>query len=131
MIRKISHIAIALLFTVLTVGFTVSRHFCGDSLVAVSVFSASGTTCSGTDSACDMGDCCHNEDNVVQFHQDYTNPLVLEHVSFIPVLLQVFTFDLAFVTDEKSQIHNPIVRANAPPPRDVSSVLSIIQVYRL
>ena len=131
MIRKISHIAITLLFAVLTVGFTVSRHYCGDSLVAVSVFSGSDDSCSGDDSSCDMGGCCHNEHNVVQFQQDYTSPFVLEHVSFIPVLLQDYPLELAFLPDLDQELQSPLAQAEAPPPKDVGSILAAIQVYRL
>lgn len=131
MFRKISHIAITVLFAVLTVGFTVSRHYCGDSLVDVSIFSASANSCSGDDSSCDMGGCCHNEHSVVQFQQDYTSPFVLEHVAFVPVLLQIYALELAFLPDLNPEFTTPLAQAEAPPPKDVSTKLAAIQVYRL
>ncbi len=131
MIRKISHIIITSLLLVLTMGFTVSRHYCGGSIVDVSVFAGHTVSCSDDGSACEMDGCCHNEQEVYQLHEDYTSPLVIEHVPFIQVDLAVL--DLCLITPDLSEADqkNSFSEAESPPPKEITAVLSALQVYRL
>ena len=130
MIRKISHISIASLLLILTMGFTVSRHYCGGSLVDVSVMTGHLASCSDDGSACDMDGCCHNEQNIYQLNENYTSPLVVEHVAFFQIVLAEFAIPLSYNTQlaEESSLW---VRSESPPPKEVKTVLSDLQVYRL
>lgn len=130
MIRKISHITLVFLLLVLTMGFTVSKHYCGADLVNVAVFAGNSDGCSNDDSSCDMGDCCHNEHHVYQLQEDYTSPLVLDHITFFPVELATITLELLhenLLAEENTTINH----IESPPPKLVCEVLSDLQVYRL
>ncbi|WP_163707537.1 HYC_CC_PP family protein [Mangrovibacterium lignilyticum] len=130
MVRKISHITIVFLLLVLTMGFTVSKHYCGDSLVDVSVFSGTADSCTSDQNACDMGSCCHNENHVYQLHEDYTSPIVLDHVAFFQVELATFCLQLLH-ENNIAEVNSIVNHIESPPPKLVCEVLSDFQVYRL
>lgn len=130
MIRKISHITIVFLLLVLTMGFTVSKHYCGETLVDVSVLTGNASGCSDDDNSCDMGSCCHNENHVYQLQENYTSPLVLDHITFFPIELATMTLELlheGLLAEENTTVFH----IESPPPKLVSEVLSDLQVYRL
>ena len=66
MLRKTVHIIItALLFTA-TTGFTVSKHYCGDTLVLFSLYTHSEACCE------DISDeCCHDVSEHFQVEQEF------------------------------------------------------------
>lgn len=47
MLRKIVHIVFALLLVVATTGFTISKHYCGNQLLSVSIFKVDHCKCGG------------------------------------------------------------------------------------
>lgn len=130
MIRKASHITIVFLLLVLTMGFTVSKHYCGETLVDVSVIAGNADSCSDDGNACEMGDCCHNENHVYQLQEDYTSPMVLDHVTFFPIELAELSLELLHENQLAEEI-TVICQAESPPPKLVNELLSDIQVYRL
>ncbi len=130
MIRKASHIVISTVLLILTMGFTVSQHYCGERLVDVSILSADSGGCSA-DGSCSMEmSCCHNEQHVFQLDEDYTQPIVIDHVPFIQIDLFVFELptDLRSMDESQTEVFSD---DESPPPLDVSTYLSSIQVYRL
>ncbi|HKJ42001.1 MAG TPA: hypothetical protein VKA27_07890 [Sunxiuqinia sp.] len=143
MIRKISHIAIAILLLVLTMGFSISKHYCGNSMVDVAVFSQGADGCgmdmkdmnmpaNTTKDACmTASSCCHTDLHVYQLDKTYTSPVVIGHVPFIQVDLAVL--DLSLFTSEirEAKTNNYFILAKSPPPKDVLSALSDLQIYRL
>ncbi len=130
MIRKISHITIVFLLLLLTTGITISKHYCGNKLVDVVVMAGTAHNCAGDDGTCDMDGCCHNENHVFQLLEDYTSPLVLDHVAFYPITLATITLDLLHENQfaEKTETTD---YDESPPPKLVGEMLSDIQVYRL
>ncbi len=112
-------------------GFSVSRHFCGGTLVDVSVIAGVADSCSDDGSSCEMGNCCHNENQVYQLDEDYTSPMVLDHVAYLPVQLATIYLQLLHEQlDVELASATPLV-PEPPPPPNVLAVLSDIQVYRL
>jgi len=60
MLRKVTHILIAITLILATAGVSVSRHYCGGNLISVSVYHHAKSCC---DANCHS---CHNETNVYQ-----------------------------------------------------------------
>lgn len=122
MLKKISHIILALLVLVTTMGMTVSAHYCGGELKSVQVLSASDSCCGD---AC--GD-CHNEIIKVDIEDDFTiSPFNIDFNSdfvLLPALIQLF--QVSIYTEEVEQ-----VAYHKPPPLKIQTVLSDLQVYRL
>ncbi len=124
MLKRISHITLSLLLLVSTMGMTVSKHFCGGSLVSVSVLG-------DDDSCCDMGNCCHNETQVYQVKEDFSIP----PVSTIPVLaeLDILGHDL-FAQRLLNAPEAEVAGSNfidPPPLLPIQKTLSLKQVYLL
>ncbi|WP_423127562.1 HYC_CC_PP family protein [Gaoshiqia sp. Z1-71] len=130
MLRKISHITLMLLLLVLTAGFTVSRHYCGDSLMDVTFFSGSATSCDESGMTCSSDDCCHDESQVFQLDHQYTSPIILDHVQYIQFILAELFIPLAFECPLNKEVDLFIV-AESPPPGNLKTVLAGLQIYRL
>jgi len=65
MLKKSMHIFISLLLLFATTGISISAHYCGDKLRAVSFMSK-------PDSCCDDASCCHDETHFYQLDNDFT-----------------------------------------------------------
>lgn len=132
MIRKISHIFISAMLLILTMGFTVSQHYCGEQMVDVSLLTNYHADSSGDDS-CDMNDmsCCHNEQHLYQLTENFTQPAIADHVQFIQVDLLVFDSLMNMNLPVHESENEIFSYAESPPPPDLSTYLSSIQIYRL
>lgn len=66
MLKKIIHIAVALLLLTTTAGFTVSKHYCNNNLISVSIY-GNATPCNhqGNDN------CCHDSKNHFQVEDEF------------------------------------------------------------
>ncbi len=125
MVKKISHIILFVLMMVSTLGFTITKHYCGEDLVDLSI---SGSV----DSCCDMqGACCHDEAQTFQLDQDYTVPMMVNHVDYIAFVCYEIPVLLIESLQNNTTSTDAWVVGNAPPPKDVLDFLSGIQVYRL
>ena len=124
MLQKISHIILAPLLMISTMGMAVSKHYCEGNLVSISMFDEAETCCG------DMG-CCHTENEFFQVKEDYSTPIVLTP----PVLaeLEILGHDLLnedfFVAAEHQNFE--FSYAEFPPPPNIQKVLSLKQVYLL
>jgi len=85
MLKRFSHISLSLLLLISTVGFAVSKHYCGDALVDIA-FNENAENC------CDTGSCCHNETQLYQLDEDFSAPAI----STVPVMseLKILGHDL-------------------------------------
>ena len=131
MIRKAGHIAITVLLLILTMGFTVSRHYCGDRLVDVSLSSGFHDSCPGSGTPCPMDHCCRNEHQVYQMNEEYTSSVVLDHLPFFQVMLAVYIPDQLTPSTGQQEGINHFSPAESPPPPDKQTVLSNLQIFRL
>ena len=122
--KQILHITMALFLMVSTFGVTITKHYCGEELVDLSL-SGKADTCCGMESGC-----CHDEVQSFQMHEDYTTPIVLEHVDYFSVLACIIPV-LLIEQPTQDTFASSLNFGESPPPRDVLHFLSDIQVYRL
>ncbi len=122
MLKKISHIILALLVLVTTMGMTVSAHYCGDELKSIDLISTSDNCCG--DSCSD----CQNEIIEVDIEDDFTISLfnidLTSDFILLPALIQLFHVSIYTENEEQVAYHKP-------PPLKIQTVLSDLQVYRL
>ena len=126
MLKTFSHITLSLILLVSTMGMAVSKHYCGDDLVSVSLYDNSED-----DSCCDMDNCCHNENQVFQVKEDFSVPAI----SSIPVLAEFDILghnltDWEAITEPEAE-NNTLSFIDSPPPKTIQKVLSLKQVYLL
>lgn len=69
MLKKIAHIAMILLLTVATTGFTISKLYCGNHLVEVSIFKLIKCGCGDKD--------CHTNVKQIKVSDNYSAPEVI------------------------------------------------------
>ena len=126
MLKKLSHIILSLLLLISTMGMAVSKHYCGENLVSVSLFESSSNV-----SCCDMDNCCHNETQLYQVKEDFSVPAI----STVPVLaeLDILGHDLFHLENLKAlktKDATPFV-AETPPLLLIQKTLAVKEVYLL
>jgi len=123
MLKRFSHIGLSLLLLISTVGFAVSKHYCGDALVDIA-FNENAENC------CDTGSCCHNETQVFQLDEDFSVPQIANAPELQETAVFGFTIFVAsqtpVVNDSELTFNN-----NSPPPSTVDEFLSLRQVFLL
>lgn len=123
MLRKIIHIALALLFLVSTMGVTISMHYCGDNLISMSVI-GEAESCCGDDCGC-----CDNETIHLEVEDDYVSPLIVQSNASVeldvlfPVLFML-SAELSTEVDTTTKYFN-----DTSPPLTLHKRLSLLQTY--
>ncbi len=107
-----------------TMGFTITKHYCGGDLIDLSIAGE-------VENCCDMEEgCCHNEQQTYQLEEDYTAPMVLNQVDYFAFVI----FEIPVFLVEMQETSNTFISYNfgeSPPSRTVLHFLADIQVYRL
>ena len=89
MFRKSLNIIIASILLISTTGFTVSKHYCGSTLVSM-------TLNSEAESCCGMnGSYCHNESDFFQVDDDFSSniqKLEIEYFAFVFKIIENYSF---------------------------------------
>ena len=67
MTKKVNAILLSLLFILPTFGVEIEKHFCGDRLADVALFTGAGCACDEED---ETDDCCREEEEVLQMDVD-------------------------------------------------------------
>ncbi len=123
MIKKLSHIILASLLLISTMGLAVSKHYCHSSLVDVSFFAEA-------DSCCDDGGCCNNENHFYQVKEDFSAPVISE----IPVLAEIDVLHQTLLDTDvlfPNELTEEFELTNDPPPPTVMEFLAEEQLYLL
>ena len=124
MLRKTSHIILSTLLLFATVGLTISKHYCSGNHVSTSIFGEA-------EACCGDSDCCHNESEVYQMHEDYS----LVSISEVPQTAEfellnfaILVYNFTIIETEESE---DFFEADLPPPPKIQVVLSQKQSYLL
>jgi hypothetical protein len=121
MLKRISYLLLALLILVSTVGITVSRHYCGNTLKSVSII-LTPKPC------CDMPLCCHDETlflkikddfSVVSFPFDFS-----QHALDLPAKIELEHFNIP-----ENELFSSTLQT--PPPPNIGHFLDLTQNFRL
>lgn len=123
MFKRFSHISLSLLLLVSTMGFAVSKHYCGDALVDVA-YNENAENC------CDTGSCCHNETQVFQLDEDFSMP----QIANAPDLQEIAIFGVTLFTINQTpaeHLEETSYQNNSLPPSTVNEALSLRQVFLL
>ncbi len=125
MLKKISHIFLALLIAVTSMGLTISKHYCGSSFESVSINSTPETCCNGP---CDL---CHNETITIKLKDDFSITAYAfdftQVASLLPAEVQLLLHEVPKIT--VSFILTP--QTPLPLPLTVHQVLSNLQTFLL
>lgn len=123
MLRKITHIVLALFLMVATTGVTFSMHYCGGELVSITINKKAKTCCDGS------GGCCENKTLHFEVEDDYItsgqvkNGENVELDILFPILF-VLNFKLLEEKDKALEVFN-----DSSPPPTIHTRLSLLQTY--
>lgn len=122
MLKKITHIALGFLILVSTTGYTINRHYCGNTLETISINSK-------PEPCCDIDGCCHDEAEHFQVKDDFCPTInmpsvvapeidVLYNTTFVTYLYKIFNAEFTSFTVTEY-----------PPPLKRNTLLSFFQAY--
>ena len=137
MIRKIGHIILSALMFTTTVGFTISKHYCGSDMVSFHYL---------IDESCDMDmdnmpvrsnhgkcdddmNCCHTEFESFQFLIDYVQPDQLELAGNFQTGLIAITSAATMLNNSNCQSSSINFNLYYPPPVKARTQ-SVLQTFR-
>jgi len=123
-LKKITHILFVAVFTIITIGFTVNKHYSRGELFSIAIFSEPESCCAH---ACN---CCDEESETIQFLVDYT--FTIDNIELIPSEVELFVVTIALTLEEPELVltDSDFFDKDLPPP-DKPSTLSFYQNFLL
>ncbi|PIQ27001.1 MAG: hypothetical protein COW63_16805 [Bacteroidetes bacterium CG18_big_fil_WC_8_21_14_2_50_41_14] len=123
MLKKISHILLALLVAVTSMGMTVSKHYCGSTYASFSIYVTPESCCEGP---CDQ---CHNETTTIKIKDDFS---ISSHEFNFTQIATLLPAEIQLLFSETPEVPSTfVIRRHTPPPLTVQRVLSNLQTFRL
>jgi hypothetical protein len=109
---------------IVTLGFTVNKHYSGGELFSLALFGEPESCCE------DMCSCCDEESETVQFLVDYA--FSIDNLESTPVEVELITISLllGFVETDLVENSNEFFDQDLPPPDNLTR-LSFFQTYIL
>ena len=122
--KKTINILFTVVFTVLTIGFTVNKHYSGGELFSLAIFSEPESCCA------DVCDCCDEESDTVQFLVNYT--FVVDNLESIPGEVKLLAAVITITTAEPDLVitKTEFTDKDLPPPDNLTT-LSFHQSFLL
>lgn len=125
MFRKITHILIATLLLITTMGFSVSKHYCGTSLIEISINSVAEPCCGDVETS----SCCHDETEYFQFDEDFVSSVIIENIQITDNDI-LFPLTIIYILNASEEVQKDILNfAESPPPTKLQTKLSLFQTY--
>jgi len=123
-LKKIINIFFVTVFTIISIGFTVNKHYSGSKLFSFAIFSEPESCCAAN---CN---CCHEETETIQFRADYT--FSFDHGVCNPSELQLFAHAVLLNIQEPELVlvKTEFTDQDLPPP-DKLTRLSYFQSFLL
>jgi hypothetical protein len=124
MLNKVGYIILSMLLILSTAGVVISKHYCQDKLVAVSVNYQVKDCCDGP-----KGECCRNENVLVNLEVDFSIP-VIDELSICEI--DLFGSGYIEFSCEQVECHRPsYLLVDSSPPPGTQLFLAKIQSYLL
>lgn len=124
LLKKAIQILFTVVFTVVTLGFTINKHYSGGELFSIAIYSEPESCCA------DVCNCCDEESETIQFLVDFT--FSLDNFDSTPVEIEIFTVALSIAISEPEAVfaNSELFYQDLPPPDELTA-LSYFQSYLL
>jgi hypothetical protein len=120
---KLGHILLSIVLIVSTVGVVISKHYCGDNLVSISIDYPADPCCEDMN-----GECCHDEEETLILETEYIFPEIEENqIAEIILINRVF----CDTPNESLSSYNTAFLLSEPPPLIKFVSLANIQAFLL
>lgn len=131
MIHKIFSVAMACLVLLSTISFTVKKHFCGDTLIDVAIFSKVNACGTDKDTVAEISlekkSCCKDEILIIK-GQDKLKKVTFEDLHFDQQLLLASLF-YSYINFLEGWPQRTIPHKNYCPPNLVADIQVLDQVF--
>lgn len=125
MFRKTANIILVILLLTTTIGFSVSKHYCGSRLVEISINSEAEPCCDDMENP----NCCHNETEYFQLKEDLVTPVSFENTRIAGFDI-LFPLVFVYSFNAPRNIETGVINyAESPPPPTIQAKLSLLQTY--
>jgi hypothetical protein len=124
MFKAFLNIIIAVNLFVTTTGFTISRHYCGNTLSSIAIDRKAPSCC---DSSCHK---CHTEEHFVKLEQDLTTPVHFEKLQIAQLDLMVPMF-IIFDQEPVNNFQVVAFKSESPPGRTGPDLRTSFQSFLL
>ena len=123
-LKKIANILFVTLFTAITVGITVNKHYSGGELFSFAIFGEPESCCA------DVCNCCDEETETIQFQADYT--FSIDTFTPVQVELELFAIAIPLINLEATPVFaaSRLTDQDLPPPAK-QPAFSFIQSFLL
>jgi hypothetical protein len=112
-----------MLWTISTTGFTLSKHYCGDILVSVTINNEAKSCCDSESG------CCHNENERFEVKDDFISAQEIENVS-VPEHEILFPVIFSYISNIPLLINYEITNnIESHPPPQSKAILSELQKF--
>ena len=125
MLKKIVNVSLILILTVVTMGFSVSQHYCGGQLVSVSV-NENAESCCGP-----VGTCCQNEIIHLQLEDDYVIGAAYELLNTAEQEFFFYATPVVLTNELTRKLTVEEKFSDFSPPLDLPTYLASLQTYLL
>jgi hypothetical protein len=125
MMKKILNITLILILTLVTMGFSVSQHYCGGQLVSVSV-NETAESCCGP-----VGTCCQNEIIHLQLDDDFVVEATYELLNPADQEFFFYAFPIVLTNELSQKITVEEKFSDFSPPLDLKIYLASLQTFLL
>ena len=120
MFRQLAHISLALLLLTATTGVAISKHYCMNRLLSMSIGENEKSCCNMAEA---MG-CCHNETEQLQLEDEFST----SHSFDLPdvelaILYTVTSFEI--INNLQSHYNTPRPTDHSPPPIEPDIYLQV------
>jgi hypothetical protein len=124
MVRKITNTFLVLFLFLTTTGFSISFHYCCDSLVSMAV-NSNVTPCCPVENGC-----CDNETQLIQLDENLTTP-ISDSIQKSETE-EIVTLEIMVSIEDISHHHHVLTEnTDSSPPSDLQQNLAILQSFRL
>lgn len=125
MFRKITSLFLVFLLLATTTGYSISKHYCGDSFVKTSIIVEAESCCGDQETS----DCCHNENEYFQMEEDFVIPFIIEELPTVDLDI-LFPIIFEYFQSTQVEIESEFFNfAESPPPPLLTSELSFLQTF--
>ena len=123
-LKKIIHILFTIVFTVVTLGFIINKHYSGGELFSLALFGEPESCCE------DMCGCCDEESETIQFLVYYT--FTIDNFDTNPIELELFAAAILLSLQETELVlaKTEYIDQDLPPPDNLTR-LSYNQAFLL
>ena len=124
MLKKITHIILSFALFISTGGFSVSIHYCGNTLSGIAVGHEAKSCC---DSGCNK---CHTEYHYVKMKEDLTTPAQYQEMQVTQLNLQVLPVSI-FEETIPEDTFNSTFTSESPPGVPTPEFIALNQAFLL